>query len=58
MTEKPTRNYKKEYKTFKDGYKYMAFKLPKDRAEAFIKKLDGKPYGQFIKEKIDEFLNE
>ena len=58
MTEKPTRNYKKENEWAKNKYKQIHLKLDKEVAEAFEKKLNGKPCATFIKEKIDEFLNE
>jgi len=52
------RNYKKENQWEKEKYKRLHMKLEKDVAEAFIEKLNGKPYALFFKEKIEEFLKE
>ncbi len=50
------RNYKKESEWEKKKYKRLSIKIDKEQAEKFIKKLDGKQYSVWIKEKIEEFL--
>ena len=52
------RDYKKEAAWAKSKYKELRVKVDPKTAEDLIKKLDGKPYSDFIKEKITEFLNE
>ena len=52
------RDYKKEAQWQKSKYRRLLVDVDKEMAESFIKKLNGKPYGSFFKEKIEEFLIE
>lgn len=51
------RDYKKEAEREKKICKRLTIKLDKNKAEEFLKKLNGKEYSVWIKEKIEEFLN-
>ena len=54
------RNYSKEWEKEKERIALIRFKVEKEKAEKFKKKLEkeNKTMSEFLKEKIDEYLDD